>query len=375
MDLDTLTIHGYTDIPLLEGAISPPLQLATTFERERDGSYPQGFSYARKNNPNRDALEATLTKLEGGSSAACFASGTAATMAVFQTLQAGDHVLVPRDSYYGTRVMLAEIFPRWGLTSDLVDMTDLAAVQKAVKSNTRVLWIETPSNPTLRVSDLQKLTDVARRAGALAVADNTLATPLLQRPFEFGVDLVVHSTTKYLNGHSDVIGGAVIARQDGAVMDRLRAVQIHGGAVPSPFDCWMTLRGLKTFAYRVRAQCENTQKIAEFLATHPAVSAVHYAGLESHPHHALAKKQMRGFGGLLSFEVRGGETAAFAVAGRVKLIRRATSLGGVETLIEQRASMEGPGTSTPANLLRLAVGLEAVQDLIADLKQALDQSR
>ena len=311
MDLETLAIPGHGDIGLMDGVVAPPIQLATTFEREKDGGYPRGFSYIRKNNPNRDALESTLTKLEGGADTACFASGTAATMAVFQTLASGDHVLVPRDSYYGTRVMLTEIFPRWGLSSDLVDMTDLRSVERErIRKNTRLIWLETPSNPTMRVSDIRRLVEIARRAGALTVVDNTLATPLWQRPFAFGVDLVVRSTTKYLNGHSDVLGGAVIAREASAAFQRVRQVQIHGGGVPSPFDCWLTLRGLKTFPYRVRAQTDNAQKVAEFLATHRAVTAVHYPGIPSHAGHELARSQMTGFGGLLSFERRSGSATS-----------------------------------------------------------------
>lgn len=371
MDLETLAIHGYDGIPLLGGSVTPPIQLSTTFEREANGDYPNGLSYCRRNNPNRDALEMALTKLEGGAASATFASGTAATMAVFQSLKSGDHVLVPKDSYYGTRVMLAEIFPRWGLEHDLVDMTDADAVSRRMKPNTRLLWTESPSNPMMRVTDLERIATIAKKQGALTVCDNTVATPLLQRPFDYGFDLVVHSTTKYLNGHSDVLGGVVIARENGAVLASIRTIQVHGGGVPSPFDCWLTLRGLKTVAYRVRGQCANAQRIAEFLARHPAVKAVNYCGLASHPQHDLAKRQMKAFGGLMSFEVKGGEKEAFAVAGGCALIRRATSLGGVESLIEQRASMEGPGTTTPPNLLRLAVGLESPEDLVQDLDQAL----
>ncbi len=373
MDLETLAIHGYEAVPLLDGAIAPPIHLSTTFEREKDGAYPLGFSYARRGNPNRDALEATLARLEGGAGAVAFASGSAATMGVFQALASGDHVLVAKDSYHGTRAMLAEIFLRWGLTFDLVDMTDVSAVEESMKPNTRLIWVETPSNPTMRVTDLGRVAELAKKHRCIAVCDNTVATALLQRPFEFGFDLIVHSTTKYVNGHSDVLGGAVVAREAGEWLDRIRGVQQYGGGVPSPFDCWLTLRGLKTFAYRVKGQSENAQRIAEFLAEHGAVRKVHYCGLPTHPQHQLAKSQMKAFGGLLSFEVKGGEKEAFAVAGGCSLIRRATSLGGVESLIEQRASMEGPGTSTPVNLLRLSVGLESTKDLIADLKGALDR--
>jgi cystathionine gamma-synthase len=371
MDPKTLALHGYRANPLTPNSVAAAIQLSTTYEREADGSYPRGFSYGREENPNRSQLEEALAALEGGSAAAAFASGTAATMAVFQTLASGDHALVPREAYYGTRVMLTEIFPRWGLAVDFVDMTDLGAVRAAWRPNTRLVWTETPSNPTMRVTDLEGVAALARERGAFSVCDNTVATPLLQRPFAFGYDLVVHSTTKYLNGHSDVVGGVVIAGAADPLFERVRTLQVHGGAVPSPFDCWLTLRGLKTAPYRIKAQSDNALRIAEFLAGHPRVAAVHYAGLKTHPQHELARRQMTQFGGLLSFEVQGGEREAFAIAAACRLIRRATSLGGVETLIEQRASMEGPGTATPANLLRLSVGLEAVEDLIADLEAAL----
>lgn len=371
MDLETRAIHGRLPNRLLDDAVAPPIHLSTTFIRETDGSYPKGYSYTRSANPNRAALEQTLAQLEGGAAAACFASGTAATMAVFQALSTGDHVLVPNAAYYGTREMLRSIFPRWGLQYDFVDMTDLKAVEAAMRPNTRMLWIETPSNPTLRVTDVAAVVALAKKSNALVVADNTVATPVLQNLFGMGVDLIVHSTTKYINGHSDVLGGVVVTRQEGEIFQRIKTIQVHGGAVPSAFDCWLALRGIKTLPQRMTAHCDNAQAVAEFLADHPAVTAVHYPGLANHPHHALAKRQMTKFGGLLSFEVQGGQREALAVVAACKIIARATSLGGVESTIEQRASMEGPDTKTPQNLLRLSVGLESAADLTRDLAEAL----
>lgn len=371
MDFETRAIHGRQANPLLDDDVAPPIHLSTTFVRDPDGTYPKGYSYTRSGNPNRAALEQTLASLEGGAAAACFASGTAATMAVFQSLAAGDHVLVPEAAYYGTREMLRAIFPRWGLQYDFIDMTDLEAVRRAMRPNTRMLWLETPSNPTLRITDVAGVVALARAAGALVTADNTVATPLLQRLFALGCDLVVHSTTKFINGHSDVLGGVVVTRQDDDMFKRIRTIQVHGGAVPSAFDCWLALRGVKTLAHRMTAHCANAQAVAEFLATQPAVTAVHYPGLTTHPQHALARRQMTKFGGLLSFEVRGGQREALAVVAGCRVVGRATSLGGVESTIEQRASMEGPDTKTPPNLLRMSVGLESASDLIQDLGRAL----
>jgi len=351
--------------------VAPSPILSTTFERGADGTYPGGFSYGRRGNPNRQEFEQTLASLEGGFEAAAFASGSAAAAALFQSLAPGDHVVAPRDAYYGTIVILKEIFARWGLNASFVDMTDLSAVSAAITPATKMLWIETPSNPLMKVTDIQKIVDLGRKNRSVVVCDNTVATPYLQSPFKFGCDFVLHSVTKYIGGHSDVLCGGVVAREASDLWQRLRAVQMHYGAIPSPFDCWLVQRGAKTLAIRMAAHCAAAQKVAEALKSHPKVSRVNYAGLSDHPGHALAKAQMRGFGGLMSFEVKGGEQEAFAVAGAVKLITRATSLGGVETLIEHRASMEGPGTTTPSNLLRLSVGLEDTDDLIADLRQAL----
>ena len=376
MKLETLVVHGFKGDAGKTGEASkdvvPGIHLSTSFERDEDGSFPEGYSYARRDNPNRKMLELALAALEGGSDAAAFASGSAAVTAVFMALAAGEHVLAPKDAYHGTTATLTEVFARWGLAATFVDMADLAAVRAALRPNTKLLWVETPSNPLMKVANLAALTSLAHSHSALIAVDNTVATPVAQRPFEFGVDVVMHSTTKYLSGHGDVLGGVVIARESGAFFERVRQTQLYGGGVPSPFDCWLALRGLRTLALRVREQCRNALSIATFLAAHPLVERVYYAGLPSHSGHALANQQMRGlYGGLLSFQVKGGAERAFRVAAACKLITRATSLGGVESLIEHRASIEGPATTTPANLLRLAVGIEHESDLIADLRQAL----
>jgi cystathionine gamma-synthase len=371
MRLETLLVHaGHAPDPAT-GAVSPPLYLSTNFARQPDNSLPHGYLYARSENPNRTALERALAPLEGGAVAFAFASGMAATTAMFQSLQAGDHVIAPHDAYYGTAKGLREIFGRWGLESTFVPMTDPAAVERALTPRTRLVWIETPSNPALAVTDIAAICRIARAAGSLVVCDNTWATPLLQRPLELGADVVMHATTKYLAGHGDVTGGALVLREDGELAARLRVVQTVGGAVPSPFDCWLVHRGIRTLAYRMRGHCDNAERVAGFLERHAAVELVHYPGLQSDPGHDVAARQMRRYGGMVSVEVRGGARAALAVVSRVKLFTRATSLGGPESLIEHRASSEGPGSTTPPGLLRLSVGLEHPDDLVEDLDQAL----
>jgi cystathionine gamma-synthase len=372
MKLETLAVHAGRAVEPGTGAVTPSITLSTTFERAEDGSFPHHI-YTRSGSPNRDALEQALASLEGGVTALAFASGQAAAAAVFQALAAGDHVVMPDDLYHGVRHLIRQVMARWGLVADFVDMSELGQVEQAIRPNTRLVWIETPSNPRLKITDIAGVAQLARTAGALTAVDNTWATPVAQRPLALGADIVMHSTTKYIGGHSDVLGGGLVvgAGVDGAVVERLRVNQNILGGVPSPFDLWLLLRSLPTLPYRVRAQTESAAKIAVFLHDHPAIERVHYPGMAAHPGHAVAARQMSGFGGMLSIQVRGGQAEAMAVAARVKLFIRATSLGGVESLIEHRASVEGADSPTPANLLRLSIGLEHADDLIDDLAQAL----
>ena len=353
------------------GAVTPPIHLSSTFERDPDGGYRAGHIYTRTSNPNRTAVEQALAQLEGGAVAIAFSSGSAATQAVFQALAPGDHVLAPNDAYYGTLRQLREIFAPWGLEVDVVDMANLDAVERALRPNTRLVWVETPSNPLVRVVDIARLAELAHSVGARCAVDNTWATPVLQLPLREGADLVMHSTTKYLGGHSDLLGGALVARVDDELTQRLLNIQKVGGAVPSPFDCWLLLRGIRTLPWRMRAHCENASLVATFLSTHPKVEIVHYPGLASHSGHEIARRQMNDFGGMLSVQVRGGREAALELTRRLSLFTRATSLGGTESLIEHRASVEGAVTLAPENLLRVSVGLEHPDDLIEDLERAL----
>lgn len=370
MRIETLAVHAGHAVDPATGAVAPPIQLSTTFQREADGSYASGFVYGRSGNPNRQALEKALAALEGGADAAAFGSGLAAAGAVFQALQPGDHIIVPEQAYHGTNKMLRDVFIPWRLRVAFVDMTDLKAVRAAVCPKTKIIATETPSNPLLQITDLRAVADIAHEAGALCLCDNTWA-PIVQRPFETGADLIVHSTTKYIGGHSDVTGGAVITREKNALWERIRMLQGTAGAVPSPFDCWLVRRGLQTLPWRMRGHCENALKVATFLEAHPQVARVYYPGLTSDPAHDLARSQMSAFSGMLSFEVKGGREAALAVAAKVKIFIRATSLGGVESLIEHRASITGERPSTPQGLLRVSVGLEHPDDLTEDLAQAL----
>lgn len=371
MRIETRAIHAGRRIDPGTGAVTTPIHLSTTYERGADGEYPLGFAYSREKNPNRQALEECLAALEGGKEALCFSSGLAVSTAIVQGLEPGDHILAPSDVYYCFRKVVGEVFGKWNLAIDYVDMGDLHAVRAAMRPNTRLVWVETPSNPLMTITDLAALGRISREANAISVCDSTFATPVLQHPFDHGIDMVTHSTTKYIGGHSDVVGGVLITRYDNYLFERARRSQRHGGLVPSPFDCWLTLRGVDTLPYRVRAHAANAARVADFLAAHPAVEQVHYPGLPGHPGHAVAARQMEAFGGMLSFQVRGcGKTAMRTVAA-ARLFTRATSLGGPHSFIEHRASIEGPGTKTPANLIRLSVGLEHPDDLLEDLEQAL----
>jgi cystathionine gamma-synthase len=371
MRLETLAIHAGQHIDPATGAVIPPIYLTTTYERAADGSYPNGYVYTRVGNPNRTMLEECLAALEGGVGAAAFGSGLAASNALLQCLRPGDHVVAPDDAYFGVTNLLRAVLAPWGLEYTRVDMRDAANVRAALRPHTKLVWIETPSNPLLKVADIEAISAIAHDAGARCVVDNTWATPFQQRPLDLGADIALHSTTKYLGGHSDVLGGALVWRTADELAERVRFLQESAGAVPSPFDSWLVLRGIQTAAYRVRAHAENATQVARFLAEHPAIERVHYPGLETHAGQAVAARQMRGFGGMLSVEVRGGEAAAMKLAAGVQIFTRATSLGGIESLIEHRASVEGPESTTPRGLLRISVGLEHPQDLIDDLRQAL----
>jgi cystathionine gamma-synthase len=371
MHIETIAVHAGRHPDPATGAVAPPIHLSTTFERAPDGGYPSGFSYSREGNPTRRQLEECLAALEGGKEALAFPSGMAAIGAMIQGLEPGDHIIAPDDVYYGLRKVIGEVFGKWRLEVTYVDMTDLDAVRAAVRPNTRLVWVETPSNPLLKITDLAAVAAIARQANAISVCDATFATPVFERPFEFGIDMVMHSTTKYFGGHSDVMGGSLVTRFDNYLFERARKSQHYAGAAPSPFDCWLILRGIDTLPCRVRAATETAGRIATFLARHAAVEAVHYPGLPEHPGHALAARQMSGFGAMLSFQVRGDGDRAMQVAARTRLFTRATSLGGTHSLIEHRASVEGPLTRAPENLLRISTGLEHAEDLIADLDQAL----
>ncbi len=377
--LDTQAIHAGRGIDPSTGAVTQPIVLSTTFEREPDGSFASGYIYIRENNPNRQSLETCLAQLEGGAGAVCFSSGMASAMSILHSLSPGDHVVAPNEMYYAIKTLIKQFYGRWGLQSTFVDMTDLNAVQSAVQPNTKLLWTETPCNPTVKLTDLAAVSTIAHNAGALCVCDNTWA-PLVQRPLELGCDLVMHSSTKYFGGHSDAMGGVVIAKQKDVFFEQIELFQHLGGAVPSPFDSWLILRSVSTLPHRMRVHCENAMKVASFLASHPKIARVHYPGLKDNPYHDLACKQMNGlgersFGGMVSIELHAdagrGAQEAMDMAARLTLFTRATSLGGVESLVEHRASIEGVDSPTPQSLLRLSIGLESADDLIADLAQAL----
>ncbi|MGI8819680.1 MAG: trans-sulfuration enzyme family protein [Chthoniobacterales bacterium] len=370
MRIETIAVHAGHSVDSATGAVAAPIHLSTTFERNPDGSYHDGYSYSRSNNPNRHALEQAVAALEGGSDAAAFGSGVAAAAAVFHALQPGQHVLAPDQSYHGITKLLRDVMMPWGLEVTFVDLADLEAVRRAIRGNTRLIWTETPSNPLLKITDLAAVAALAHENSAVCACDNAWA-PIVQRPLDCSVDLVVHSTTKYIGGHCDLTGGIVVAKADDEFFQKIRLIQATAGAVPSPFDCWLALRGVRTLPWRMRAHSENAARVADFLAQHARVERVRYPGLASDPAHDLARRQMSAFGGMLSFDVQGGREAALAVAAKTRLFIRATSLGGVESLIEHRASIAGEDPRTPQGLLRLSVGLEHADDLIEDLAQAL----
>ena len=377
LSFDTLAVHAGQPPEPVSGAVMTPIVLASTFAQESPGSH-KGFEYSRSGNPTRNALEACLAALEGGSHGFAFSSGLGASTTLFSSLTSGDHVLCGDDVYGGTFRLLDKVMKPLGIESSFVDMTDIDRVRAALRQRTRMIWIETPTNPMLKIFDIAKIAEVARAAGATFVVDNTFATPVLQRPLALGATVVMHSTTKYINGHSDVVGGALVT-SDAAVAERVRFLQNAVGAVPAPFDCYMVLRGIKTLGLRVRQASSSASTIAERLAAHPGVRKVFYPGLESHPGHAIAAKQMSGFGAMISLEVKGGLAASRGFLERLRIFACAESLGGVESLAEHPAIMTHASVPPEARaalgisdeLVRLSVGVESAEDLWADVSQAL----
>jgi cystathionine gamma-synthase len=370
MKIETIAIHAGNKIDGQTGAVIQPITLSSTFERGEDGGYPGGFIYSRIDNPNRKSLENVVAELEMAEDAAAFSSGNAAGAAVFQALGTGSHIIAPDDMYHGLRNQLLQVFE--GIIEvSFIDLANIEAIENAVKHNTRLIWVETPSNPLLKISNIKGICELAKSKGILVACDNTFSTPVFQRPLELGCDLVMHSSTKYFGGHSDLIGGVLACKKNDELWKKIKNIQVLSGAVPSPFDCYLTVRGIKTLPYRMRGHAQNAVRLAAFLDSHNQVEKVFYPGLKEHPGHDIAKAQMSDYGGMLSFLVRGGAEEARKVVNLVKIFTQATSLGGVESLIEHRASIEGPATKTPQNLIRISVGLENSEDLIQDLIQAL----
>ena len=367
----TVAVHAGNAPDESTGAVAPPLHLSTTFRHGPAGERVAGYEYQREGNPTNDRLREALAALEGGETACTFASGMAAMSTLLDCLPTGARVLFPDDCYSGLRMLFKEFLPERGIVADVVDMADLEAVRAACATPATMLWIETPSNPLMKISDIASLADIGHAVGATVVVDNTFATPLLQRPLALGADIVMHSTTKYFGGHSDVLGGALVFAKDDDLAHKV-AHRLHvTGAVLSPFSAWLTLRGCRSLGARMAMHCANARKVVHFLAAHPAIERVNWPGLASHPGHAIAARQMQDFGAMLSIEMRGGREAALAMTGKLRVFTNATSLGGCESLIEHRASVEGPNPRSPQNLLRISVGLEDADDLIADLAQAL----
>ena len=370
---ETIAAQGLGWIDDQTRAITPPIHVSSTYLRDEDNQYRSGRVYARADNPAFDQAQAVITQLENGADSMLFASGMAAATAVFQALSPGDHVLAPKVMYWSLRNWLMNFATQWGLKVELVDMSDPKAVQAAiVAGKTRLVWIETPANPLWTITDIAETAAIAHAAGAALAVDPTVATPVLTQPLALGADIVMHDATKYLNGHSDLIAGVLVTREDNELWQRIRRVRAQLGGTLGSFEAWLLLRGMRTLHLRVNAACASAQRIAEHFAVHPLVQAVLYPGLPGAPGHAVAARQMKGgFGGMMSIRAKGGAAAAIAVAAHTELWKRATSLGGTESLIEHRASVEGTGTPAPADLLRLSVGIEAADDLIADLEQAL----
>jgi len=372
LKFETRAIHSAKSELADVKPVSTPIYLSTTFERNEDGSYNNDFQYSRSNNPNRQILEKSIAQLENGVVCYAFSSGMAAVSAIFQSLKPGDHILLPDDVYYNIYMLMSDVFERWGLEATTVDMSDSKKVSESFQGNTALVWVETPSNPQLKITAIAEISKLAKDHDALLVVDNTWPTPVLQNPLDLGADIVMHSTTKYFGGHSDVLGGCVVLKEEGDIAQRIHIIQKLSGAVPSPFDSWLITRGIQTLYLRVTAQTKSAQQLAEFLERHPSIEKVSYPGLPSHPQHDIAKKQMtNGYGAMLSVMILGDDHDAIAVTNKLVLFATATSLGGVESLVEHRYSVEGPDSQTPHNLLRISVGLENIDDLINDWQQAL----
>jgi cystathionine gamma-synthase len=378
-DFSTRAIHAGQEFDPTTGAVVPPIYMSSTFVQDGIGGFRNGYEYARAANPTRDSLQTLLASLEGGAHAYSFASGLAAEDALLRAiLKPGDHVLMGNDVYGGTHRLVNRLHVPWGVALSTVEMSDTDAVRAAIRpGETRVLWLETPSNPLMKITDIAALAEIGHAAGAIVVVDNTFATPYLQQPLALGADVVVHSTTKYLGGHSDVLGGAVILSDD-ALAEQVAFLQFGAGAVSSPMDAWLTVRGIKTLAVRMDRHSSNAHTIAATLEHHPAIERVYYPGLESHPGHDIAKRQMTDFGGMLSIALRGGPAAARTVAESMSVFQLAESLGGIESLVcypteMTHASVNGTELAVPENVIRLSVGIEGIGDLLADVTEALDR--
>ena len=367
----TLAVHAGAEPDVETGALAPPIHLATTFKHGPAGERVASYEYQREGNPTQDRLEAALATLEGGAAALAFASGMAAMTGLLESLPNGARVLIPDDCYSGLRFLAREFLPERGIEAIAVDMSDVDAVTAACVREVALVWAETPSNPRMKICDIAALARIAHAHGALLVCDNTFATPVLQQPLALGADVVMHSTTKYFGGHSDVLGGALVFARADDFHARVAHRRHITGAVLAPFSAWLTLRGCRSLPARMALHCANARRLADYLALHPAIERVNYPGLPSHAGHATAARQMSDFGAMLSIEVRGGRDAALAAAGKLRVFTNATSLGGCESLVEHRASVEGPDPVSPQNLLRVSVGLEHVDDLIGDFEQAL----
>jgi cystathionine gamma-synthase len=372
MKFDTLAVHAGGEADKSTGSVAPPIHLSTNFLHGAASEELHGYMYVRDKNPTQDRLEAAMSALEGGEGALVFSSGMGASAALMQNLEPNSHIIIPEDVYVHLRVLAARFLGKWQVQHSIVDMTSLEAVKAALRPNTKLVWVETPSNPCMNITDIAAVAELTHGVGADLLVDNTFATPVLQRPLELGADIVLHSTTKYCGGHSDVQGGCLVFKKQAPLQEQLFHVRMVLGPVCSPFNSWLVLRGLRTLVCRIERHSANAMAVAKALAAEQNIEQVFYPGLDSHKGHKIAARQMKKFGGMMAVTVKGGWDAAVRMASRVKLFATATSLGGVESLVEHRASAEGEGTTSPRNLLRLSIGLEDPEDLIEDLRQALN---